>query len=256
MHFYDSEGKSAHEIVGANGNLRPTTIRDARKLHLYPSVTTILDIENKPFLTQWLLNEMADACMSTPYHPHEFEADKYKAMLFSLTRKKARNAAERGTEIHNKLDNYFTTGKICRKDKKYIMPAIECLKDTFPNHTFISEKSFISEYYGFGGCVDLHALGDENDCPLVIDFKTKDKESLDKVEQYDSHKMQLAAYQIGLQLPMNTRRFNLFVSTNTPGVKLVEATEFDKYFQMFYNLLRFWTLRNNYDPSNETDKYY
>ena len=253
MHFYDRNGNSAHEIVGANGKLRATTIRDARKLHLYPSVTTVMDVQNKPFLTQWLLNEMADACIATPFHPHEYDVDRYKTMLFSMTRAKSRNAAERGTEIHKKLDNYFTTGKICRKDKKYIMPAIECIKETFPHHEFISEKSFVSDYYGFGGCVDLHSTNE--DAPLIIDFKTKDKECLEKVEQYDDHKMQLAAYQVGLNLPAaKTKRYNLFVSTNTPGVKLVEAVEFDKYIQMFYALLRFWTLRNNYDPANSTDR--
>ena len=49
-HWYQADGTPAYEIVGANGKMRPTTLRDARKLNLYPSVTTIIRLMDAPGL--------------------------------------------------------------------------------------------------------------------------------------------------------------------------------------------------------------
>ena len=110
----------------------------------------------------------------------------------------------------------------------------------------------------FGGCVDLHSKGlpDGNGGyirpPIIIDFKTKDKTDIKDMVPYDDHRIQLAAYQVGLGLPAETERYNLFISTNpkTPGLcNLVRADEFDKYWNMFYTLNSLWQLKNNYEPT-------
>jgi hypothetical protein len=47
-HWYDHDGKPMYTIVGANGKERNTTLRDAKKEGLVPSVTTIIGIAAKP----------------------------------------------------------------------------------------------------------------------------------------------------------------------------------------------------------------
>lgn len=245
MHWYDIEGNPYHTIIGKNGKERATTLRDARQLRLFPSVTTIMSIQDKPALTQWLINELMEAAIIDPYHPYEWEVDNWKKHVSTQMRKKSREAADRGTELHNKLEDYFKTGQICKKDASFIIPAITLIEETFPNKKWIAEQRFCDSSIGYAGSVDLHCED------IVIDFKTKDKKDLKDMIQYDDHRIQLAAYQYGLK-KLIKRRFNLFISTNkeTPGLcKLVECTDIDRYWSIFRCLNKLWQLKNNYNPS-------
>ena len=60
-HWYTADRQPMHEVEGKNGNMRSTTIRDARELNLFPSVTTIIGILDKPGLNQWIQTEIAKA---------------------------------------------------------------------------------------------------------------------------------------------------------------------------------------------------
>lgn len=238
-----------HSIIGKNGKERATTLRDARKLNLFPSVTTIMSVQDKPMLTQWLINQLLAYCIEHPYSPYEHVVEKYKTLALVAMRKGGKDAAERGTEIHNKLETYYRDGLIDIKDEKYIRPAFTLIEETFGFGGWVSEATFAAA--GFAGCVDLHNPHKH----IIIDFKTKDKEDINDVEQYDDHKMQLAAYQVGLKMPSNTRRFNLFINVNKNlpddrkgECKLVECTNFTRYLDMFACLHKFWNLKNDYFP--------
>ena len=52
-HWYTQEGEPMYTIVGANGKERNTTLRDAKKDNLVPSVTTVLSLVAKPGLENW-----------------------------------------------------------------------------------------------------------------------------------------------------------------------------------------------------------
>src|SRR5579872_2300957 len=95
-HWYTADGKPMHTIIGKNGKERATTLRDARKLNLFPSVTTILAVQDKPMLTQWLLNELLYATMLEPYNPYEWQENEWKTYALSMMRAKSRKAADRG----------------------------------------------------------------------------------------------------------------------------------------------------------------
>jgi hypothetical protein len=65
---------------------------------------------------------------------------------------------------------------------------------------------------------------------------------MDKVEGYDEHVMQLAAYRVGLKVPQ-ARCANVFVSVTEPGlVKIVEwdAEEIERGWAMFDALRQYW----------------
>lgn len=246
-----------HTVMGKNGKERATTLRDARKLNLFPSVTTIMSVQDKPMLTQWLINQLLEHCVKHPYSPYEHIVEEYKRLALVAMRKGGREAAERGTEIHNKLEKYFTiknnyeddAGCINDKDWCYISNSLYTINEAFGLGGWIPEATFANR--GFAGCVDLHHPSKH----IIIDFKTKDKEDINDVEQYDDHKMQLAAYQAGLKMPSNTRMFNLFINVN-PNLpdkrkgecKLIECTNFSRYLDMFSCLHKFWNLKNNYYP--------
>ena len=66
-HWYAQDGSPAYTQIIASGKNkgkeRPTTIRDAKKLSLVPSVTTLLGIMDKPALTHWKINQAVDKAL-------------------------------------------------------------------------------------------------------------------------------------------------------------------------------------------------
>lgn len=248
-HYYDLDGKPRYEVTGVNGKLRPTNVTDAKKLGLVPSVTTVLDQLSKPNLINWIQEQLLDASILKPYKPEDWEnVQAYKDFLTTESRRIGKEASQKGTLIHDAIEQYFLTGKKDKKYRVYIESVIECLNDEFSSDViWISEESFASSY-GFGGKVDLHSKSHN----IIVDFKTKDKENIKAIKAYDEQKMQLSAYHMGLQLPMCARRFNLFISTakgHEGEYNLVESEDYFKPWNMFYHLLEFWKERNNYNPS-------
>ena len=67
QHWYDRNGNACFEVPKAKGGgMRATTLADARKLGLYPSVTTIMSVMAKPQLDDWKLQQVAERAFSNP----------------------------------------------------------------------------------------------------------------------------------------------------------------------------------------------
>ncbi len=255
MHYYTANGESKHEIVGKNGRKRPTTIRDARKLGLVPSVTTIMDVQAKPALISWLQNQLLEAAIKFPFNANEDDEGYWKKTIVRLSKEVGETAAKRGNSIHDSMETYFKTGSMDH-NRKFTEQSIRYIHEIFPSYNWIAEASFAHKE-GFGGRVDLYGY-DVDGNNVIIDFKTKDKSEIESMVQYDDHKIQLAAYQEGLQLPSNTRRFNLFISVHedTPGLfSLIECMQFDKFRNLFYALLNLWQIKNNYTPEISNERF-
>ena len=59
-HYYTKEGKPAYEVPSADGKkMVKTTIVQARKMDLLPSVTTIMKMFSKDGVNEWILNHYA-----------------------------------------------------------------------------------------------------------------------------------------------------------------------------------------------------
>jgi hypothetical protein len=83
---------------------------------------------------------------------------------------------------------------------------------------------------------------------IVVDVKTKEFSDPAKVEGYEEHLMQLAAYRMGLQLP-TARCANIFVSRSVAGLTVIKEwtqEELARGEEMFLCLLKFWQLKNNH----------
>ena len=50
VHWYGQDGSPQYTVTAKDGQQRPTTLRDARKFNLVPSVTTVLKVAAKPGL--------------------------------------------------------------------------------------------------------------------------------------------------------------------------------------------------------------
>lgn len=242
QHWYTKEGTPAYTTIGKTGE-RATTLRDARKEGLLPSVTTIINLMSKPALSSWLQQQVLLAALTLPRESNEPEQEWLKRVM-SDSKATGREAAERGTAIHNIIQGYFEQMYLPEKPA-YLDAIDDALKNHFGNQPWLSEKSF-GHHLGYGGKCDLMAKPmNGQGSGFVVDFKTKDTD-LDKVDIYFEHELQLAAYREGLNLP-NARCAILFVNGKTNQVKLVEIEEpqLQKSWECFQHLLRVYQIKNN-----------
>jgi hypothetical protein len=243
-HFYDAAGRPFYTIIGANGQERPTTLRDARKLNLYPSVTTITKCAAAPGLVNWMVDQAILAALTLPRMEGEPEAE-WLVRVKRDSKETARKAADKGTQIHGAIEKHFLGQAPDGEMWPHVKAATQCLKETFGDVHWSAEKSF-AHRLGFGGKCDLHSPADR----IVVDFKGKDFTDPAECKQYDEHLMQGAAYLMGFGL-MPGRFANIFISRNKPGLAVcVEAPAEDiaRGWRMFHKLLEFWQEQNRYAP--------
>jgi len=235
-HWYDRQGNPRYTVRGANGKERNTTLRDARKYDLVPSVTTVLNVAAKPGLEAWKQQQLLLAALTLPKLNDE-SIDAYAERVLEDSKKQAQEARDLGTEIHAKVQGAFEGGP----ENDYSISVKSLLRHAYGEQDWVSEASF-AHPQGFGGKVDLHCKA------AVVDIKTKAFGPGDDPQGYDEHLMQLSAYRLGLILPA-ARCANLFVSTTHPNlVSLFEWTpeDADRGWEMFEALLRFWQVKNNH----------
>ena len=240
-HWYTKDGTPAYTTIGKTGE-RATTLRDARKLGLLPSVTTINGMLSKAGLNSWLQQQVLLAALTLPRLPDEPEAD-WLSRVMQDSKSTGREAAERGTAIHAIIQGYFEQMYMPEKPA-YLDGIDKALADAFGNQPWISEKSF-GHPLGFGGKVDLMAKPiNGQGTGFVVDFKTKETD-LNKVDVYFEHEMQLAAYREGLGMP-TARSAIVFVNALTNQVRLIEIEQdrLQKGWECFEHLLRVYQIKN------------
>jgi len=244
-HWYTLEGKPLYTLVGKNGKERNTNLRDARKLNLVPSVTTILDQAAKPGLVNWQINQGINAALTLPREEDETD-EQFLYRVRQDSKEQAEKAAEQGTIIHADINMGFA-GK---KESKTFSCVDKIVNGLFPNQEWLSEQSYTSKEEGFGGAIDLHSK-----TGIVIDFKTKD--NLEGVEAkslvFDNHGMQLSAYAMLLKINTeNLTRVSIFIDRKNPEVIVSYVWDRDshkRHLQMFNALLTYWKCLKKYDPT-------
>ena len=232
-HWYCGKtGEARYTIIGANGKERNTTVRDARKLGLVPSVTTILKSAAAPNLVKWMKEQVAKAAYSERPREGESEAD-YLARILPLAEEVARKARDKGTEIHGAIERLDRHGPY----SAHVDAAMEVVSEWAGMMDWDSERSFASSL-GYGGKLDLSAPG------FVCDFKTTDKPLAD-LKTWPDHRRQLAAYRMGLNMP-DARCAICYVSSAVPEARLIEldSEELEQGWEEFKALLAFYKAAN------------
>lgn len=245
-HWYARDGLPCYEQPTLKGGLRATDLRDARKMGLVPSVTTVLNVVAKPQLEQWKVRQGILAALTLPLIDGESEAD-YLLRIDRDGRQQAKDAAEEGTRIHDAIEQSFKGGWVAPTYRPHVEATRALIADQFPQVTdWIPERSF-ADPCGFGGKVDLHSPS----TGIVIDYKGKDGDFSDgKKLAYDQH-WQLAAYQAGLCLPRSVCA-NVFVSRTHPGKvasHIWTIEEITEGLAVFKSALGLWKAMKRFDPA-------
>jgi len=251
MHFYQQgTGKSMYEVPYASPRkgMRPSTLKDAKKHGWVASVTTILQILDKPALNFWLQERVLESALTLPRTATETDKE-YMARIKADSKEISLLARNEGSNIHDAIEHAFKGTVVDEKYKNVAYKARQDVYDYFKMADgWISEKSFAHKL-GFGGKVDLH----HPELNIVIDFKTKEEFKKTKTGKYvkmayDEQCMQLSAYAQGLNMP-DAAVLNVFVDYEGNTIfHEWEKPEVERCYKMFITCLELWKMQKNYDP--------
>lgn len=243
-HWYDSSGKLIERVNG-----RKTTIREARKLGLLPSVTAIIDQLDKPGLNVWKLNQLFQAMIPFIEAQEGFDPEEVRQEIFADAASEQRTAAQMGSYIHSQFEKYIK-GKPVKEDKLcedilvYVQKHFGTIKEGEVPFAFCRT---------YGGCIDL--VGESHDgMPFILDLKTTNFKLTRTAKQLvkKEHGLQLAAYSVGLRDSLEVVQGNVFVDTSEFGFgRLRHYTwapeEIERSWAMFKHLLCLWYLDKRLD---------
>ena len=230
-HWYTPEGRAAHTQIGKNGLERNTSLRDARKLKLIPSVTTILQVFAKPGLERWKQNEMAKVAFDLPRIDGE-DADQFALRVRLKQEEPVEKAADFGTEIHDAIEKYFEGDPVPDHLLGYVTPAFEWKQEKMLK--FIErEKKLVNLDHGFAGTVDIICTGPQGQKGCV-DWKTR--------KTYWGEDALLAGEVFGANCYISSTEEGRFVVCSYSPEELIEA------WKTFVSACEIWRSIKNYDP--------
>ncbi|MCP4566848.1 MAG: hypothetical protein GY841_04615 [FCB group bacterium] len=254
-HWYKPDGTPMYEVPykDPTKGMRKTTLSDARKMGLLPSVTTILGIIAKEGLMQWKLEQMLLACLTSTRLPDESE-ELWVQRIVKDSKDVSRSAADRGTRTHAAIDQWITSQEIT--DDEELFDALIVYIDW--HRKYISDVIYTEVPFGcdagYGGKCDLVANLKLGGRTAVIDLKTKTTKKGQKIVPYVEWGMQLAAYERGLILPEKCRLLNVVISTTEPNrIEVFDWTDSrDTLYRGFYQAFNLWRFLRDYDPTGLT----
>ena len=251
-HWYTQTGESCHEVTGKNGKLRATSISDAKRLALYPSVTTIFDdVLAKKALQTWRDRQITFAAFMT--QPKALETDEaYHARIMGDAFKQVDDAADLGTRIHKALELHFDGKPYDEQLSGYVQAVDKWVMEN--KIEFVSkELRLVNRSYGYAGTTDVEfrAPGKFG----IGDYKTRKTKPGMTCEPWETQPMQIAAYhqaRFGSIEGDEACGFNLYISTTEPG--RVEAVWYDcsklqREWEAFTHALALWKHFKGWDPA-------
>ena len=191
-HWYKADGSPCHRLPRAGGDgLRPTTLRDAKRLRLFPGVTSILGIFAKPQLDKWKMRQVALASMCldrTEGESDDYFADRIIEEAFA----QVEQAADLGSRIHEALEKHFEGVPVPDDLTVYTRPVFDW-KEAKQLEFVERELCLVNKAHGFAGTMDV-ACRYGREGMGAIDFKTRKTKPGVEVMPYDGQAMQIAAY--------------------------------------------------------------
>jgi hypothetical protein len=249
-HWYRPDGTPVHKLPTSDGRgERPTTVRDAKRLGLYPSVTSILSILAKPGLERWKLDQVALACLRSPKTIEESE-DYWCNRVRSAAFEQVEMAADLGTMIHGALELAMASQPYADDLRPYVEPVMAWKQQT-GIEIIDREIRLVNKAEGFAGTSDvLFRYGQQG--IGILDYKTRKTVPGQPVAAYDNQAMQLAAYAATYWGPENIDRVlaaNVFISTTEPGrMEVVKHADLVRDWQAFRMVAALWRYQKGYDP--------
>jgi len=242
-HWYcATTGAPRYTVIGKNGKERNTTLRDAKSSPgtLVPSVTTILSQLSKAGLDTWKQTQVLYAATENPRQEGEDEKA-WVARILDLAKTKSREAAERGTIIHDFLESFYSN-EYLPEMPDYVRKVDDAITAYFGKQDWIAEQSLVHQEC-YGGKCDLYCKPSVGFDGVVIDFKTTEKIP-GELTPYLEHTIQLSAYR--RVLAPKARCANVYMNGTTGEVAIFEHKEKDleNGYEMFMALLKIFKLKN------------
>lgn len=246
-HWYDIHGDSHHTIIGKNGVERPTTLRDAKKLNLLPSVTTIFKCLAKPELDKWKQRQVLMASLTLSRREEEGD-EEFCERIMDDAFKQVDDAADLGTRVHAALENHFQGMAYDPSLSSYVETVEKWVKDNqiqFLDH----ELRVVCPEVGFAGTTDaIIMVPPYGNRVGVLDFKTRKSRPQYAMTPWQTEPMQIAAYGYTQRATFGV---NVFISTTEPGRiedAWYEPDQMDQEFKAFRHVCKIWQHFNKYVP--------
>ena len=247
--FYTMDGMPFFEVLKADGTgVRNPDIRDARKLGLLPSVTSILKTLDKPELNSWKTEQAILAVLSSPRKEGESLDDFVHRVLHveKVQDQEARKARELGSDIHDAIQKAITGQPYPAHLLEYVAPVVAWQRSV--GNVVWTEKVLVGD--GYAGKADALLENETLNLLVLPDFKSTSK--LPK-KSYPEHRLQTAAYAATLG-NTNGRRVitaNVYISTKEPGQYVVHTQDdwADTFVNGFEPLLQLWQWMNGMIPA-------
>ncbi|MCP5523713.1 MAG: hypothetical protein H7A46_19425 [Verrucomicrobiales bacterium] len=255
-HWYRADGTPVHRLPTADGSGdRATTLRDAKKLGLFPSVTGILGVLAKPGLEKWKLDQVALACLRAPKQEQESE-DYWCNRVRNAAFEQVEQAADLGTMVHGALELAMAGEPYDPEFKVYVEPVLEW-KRKVGIEIVDREVKLVNRAHGFAGTADVLFRYGQSGIG-ILDYKTRKTKPGEKVVAYDNQAMQLAAYGATYWGEENIERVlaaNVFISTTEPGrMEVVKHETLPRDWQAFKLVAALWRYIKGYDPRQQEVK--
>ena len=245
-HWYTQEGESAHVVIGKNGNERNTTVADARKMGLLPSVTSVLGIMDKPQLTAWKIEQAIMSSLTLPKEDGE-TLEEYAKRVVKDSKQSTTKAAEHGTKMHECMENILLGRAVSRDEElaPYIKTFTKWAKENVEK-TYWCERALVGAGYA-GRCdayVRLSGIGD-----AIIDLKNR-KVNPKYDPFYDTDCAQLWAYRIASENP-RAACVSVVLASNDPDKLVTHQWSEEELYESgiaFSAMLKVWAWSKKYVP--------
>lgn len=264
-HWYERDGTPRYEVPCKSrpGEMRNTTIKDARQLDLVPSVSGILKVMGKgDQLVNWCKKQVADTAFDVGASGNEESRDEWCAYILKVAEERMSAQREKGSRDHGIVEEYFrqlsylqrevrglnATPLVISLPVKAVLAAFRDLR--IAGQPIDSEKSFACDL-DYGGKIDVSGISDglNTDGLWIVDFKFVDR--LEKKKDYVEKVAQGAAYLYGKwgDRGLAYGRFaNIFVETTDYNYEVREWThdEIQHGWEVFAACLRLWKTLNKF----------
>ena len=253
-HWYTAQGEPRHTMPKANGDgERNTTLRDAKKHKLFPSVTGILGLFAKPGLDRWKQDQLLRIAYDNPVQDGE-SYERFADRCLVEHEKPVEEAADFGTRLQDAIEKYFEGFHVDDDLIEYVQPAFDWKQEN--QLRFIErEKMMVNLEHGFAGTVDIVGKGPEGQ-NFIVDWKTRKTKKGVKVTSYDFQIHQIAAYgatYFGEDRMMSEGIYgaNCYLSSTEPGrfeVIKYSPDQLRDAWRVFKGVCEIWRSLKGYDP--------
>lgn len=211
QHWYERDGSPAHDA-------KPW---EAVKRGLFPSVTSILRVVNKPALVDWKKEQAVLSALTLPMKPGEL-ADDFAKRVARDSEKEGEDARDAGGRLHEVMETIARDGDL-PPDLWDLRAHYDALREWWRLSrwmTIEAEKSFACPVEGYGGRVDWigYVWSASMRTRAVVDWKTRVTKPKQPIAHYRDYGAQLAAYARGIYPDDNEIvLMSAVISRNEPG---------------------------------------